>query len=139
MEDRSKTFLGRGWAFPIEFDGSTGDVKMLYGEEDIRNSLDVLFATNVGERIMIPDYGSELEAFLFSPMNKSTITYMQAIISDAILFYEPRIVTEDIVIKPRPDREGWLEITIAYRIPATNNRYNYVYPFYMKEATNLER
>ncbi|HZE86313.1 MAG TPA: GPW/gp25 family protein, partial [Puia sp.] len=97
------------------------------------------FATRIGERIMQPDYGSELDYFLFASMNKSTITYMQAVISDAILFYEPRIVTEDILIEPSAIRIGVLEITIAYKVSATNNRYNYVYPFYFKEGTNLDR
>jgi hypothetical protein len=29
-------------------------------------------------------------------------------------------------------------ITIPYTIITTNTRYNYVYPFYMNEATNIE-
>ena len=139
MKDQSKGFLGRGWAFPVEFDDRTGAVRMLSGEEDIHNSLDVLFATQVGERIMQPDYGSELDSFVFTPLNKSVITYMKAIISDAILFYEARIITEDIRIEPSKDRDGVLEIEITYRVSATNNRYNYVYPFYKREGTNLHR
>jgi uncharacterized protein len=114
-------------------------VRMLEDEEDIQNSLKVLFETQVGERIMQPDYGSELDSFVFAPMNKSTITYMQALISDAILFFEPRIVTEEISIKPAADNDGVLRICIRYRVSATNNRYNYVYPFFIKEGTNLSK
>ena len=131
--------MGRGWEFPIHFHPVTGAVRMLSDEEDIHNSLDVLFATAVGERIMQPDYGSELDSFVFTPLNKSVITYMKAIISDAILFYEARIITEDIRIEPSKDRDGVLEIEITYRVSATNNRYNYVYPFYKREGTNLHR
>src|ERR1700760_4015268 len=112
MQDQSKAFMGRGWAFPIEFDGRTGAVRMLNDEEDIQNSLRVLFETRVGERIMQPDYGSELDSLVFAPMNKSTITYMQALISDAILFYEPRIITDEIVIEPATDMEGVLRICV---------------------------
>src|ERR1700761_3684186 len=137
MQDQSKAFMGRGWAFPIEFDARTGAVRMLNDEEDIQKSLQVLFETRVGERIMQPDYGAELELFVFSPMNKSTITYMQALISDAILFFEPRIITEQITIKPDTDSDGVLQISVQYRVSATNNRYNYVYPFFIKEGTNL--
>ena len=139
MDNHTKDFMGRGWAFPIRFDPKTGAVNMLSGEEDIANSLEVLFATQVGERVMQPDYGSELDAFLFAPMNKGTLTYMQSVISDAILFFEPRIVVEDITIRPASGTSEFLEIRIVYRVSATNNRYNFVYPFYMKEATNLER
>jgi uncharacterized protein len=139
MQDQSKAFMGRGWLFPIKFDDRTGAVQMLNDEEDIKNSLLVLFQTRVGERIMQPDYGAELDLFVFTPMNKSTITYMQALISDAILFFEPRIVTEQITIKPDTDRDGVLNICVQYRVSATNNRYNYVYPFFIKEGTNLSK
>ena len=137
MEEISKDFMGTGWKFPIEFNKET--VEMLSYEDDIKNSLDVLFATNVGERIMHPNYGTALSSFLFMPVNKSTITYMQAVISDEILFNEPRIILDDVEINPSALEFGRLDIVISYTIRITNNRYNYVYPFYIKEATNLER
>ena len=137
MEEISKDFMGTGWKFPIEFNKET--VEMLSYEDDIKNSLDVLFATNVGERIMHPNYGTALSSFLFMPINKSTITYMQAVISDEILFNEPRIILDDVEINPSALESGRLDIVISYTIRITNNRYNYVYPFYIKEATNLER
>ena len=83
MDNSSQEFLGVGWKFPIEFKTSNYGVSMLNGEELIKNSLDVLFATNLGDRIMQPDYGSELDHFLFENMSKSIITYMEARISDA--------------------------------------------------------
>jgi hypothetical protein len=146
MEESSNDFIGTGWKFPIEFSLQTtgqqavvGEVRMLTGEEDIKNSLDVLFATRVGERIMHASYGSALSNFLFVPINKSTLTYMQAVISDEILFNEPRITLQEVIIQPAPDENGRLDIHIYYRVSATNNRYNYVYPFYLDEATNLKR
>ncbi len=137
MENIFKDFMGTGWKFPIEFKKET--VAMLDGEDDIKNSLDVLFSTNVGERVMHPNFGSALTTFLFTPINRSTITYMEAIISDEILFNEPRIVLNDVTIQPSATESGRLDIIIYYTVTATNNRYNYVYPFYIKEATNLER
>jgi len=137
MEQDYKDFKGTGWKFPVQFRKET--VVMLTGEQDIANSLDVLFATNVGERIMHPNYGSALFSFMFMPISKSTITYMQAIISDEILFNEPRIRVNEVVIEPSIPESGRLDITVYYTVNATNNRYNYVYPFYFKEATNLVR
>ncbi len=137
MENISQDFLGAGWGFPIEFNKET--VVMLSREDDIKNRLDILFATNVGERIMHPNYGSALSTFLYMPINKSTITYIEAIVSDEILFNEPRIILNDIEINPSVTEFGRLDITIYYTVNATNNRYNYVYPFYIKEATNLQR
>jgi phage baseplate assembly protein W len=142
MEILSRDFLGRGWKFPIEFkkdNRATGQVSMLEGEEDIRNSFEVLFATRAGERVMHSNYGSALENFLFMPVNRSTITYMQQIISDEILFNEPRIILNDVEIEQSVNEAGRLDIRIDYTVNSTNNRYNYVFPFYMREATNLKR
>ena len=132
MDNTSEKFIGVGWKFPIEFKTGKNAVTMLSGEEVIKNSLDVLFATSMGERIMQPDYGSELDHFVFESLSKSVITYMQAVISDAILFGEPRIVVDEIEIEPQLQDPAYLEIRISYTVPATNNRYNYVYPFYLK-------
>lgn len=137
MDKEYKSFKGTGWKFPVEFNKHT--VEMLTGDQDIANSLDVLFATNVGERIMHPNYGTALFSFVFMPVTKSMLTYMQAIINDEILFNEARIRVNEIIIEPAISENGRLDITVEYTVNATNNRYNYVYPFYMKEATNLER
>lgn len=139
MEELSRKFIGRGWKFPVEFRKSDRSVCMLTGEEDIENSLRIIFETRMGERVMQPDFGSELDSFLFAQVTRSTITYMQAVISNAILFHEPRIVLNDVEINvpaAAPDR---LDVNVDYTVSATNNRYNYVYPFYLKEATNLDR
>ena len=139
MDNSSQEFLGVGWKFPIEFKTSNYGVSMLNGEELIKNSLDVLFATNLGDRIMQPDYGSELDHFLFENMSKSIITYMEARISDAILFGEPRIVVNNVEIEQDEDDPGFIQIRVDYTVPVTNSRYNYVYPFYLNEGTNLIR
>ena len=138
-EDISYPFIGRGWKFPVQFDKKKAGVEMLSGQEDIKSSLDVLFATQAGERVMRPDYGSELSHFLFMPINTSTKTYMETLIRNAILFHEARIKVDDVSIVESASEQGRLDIKVSYTISVTNNRYNYVFPFYAKEGTNLQR
>jgi len=38
-------------------------------------------------------------------------------------------------VSPHPDLEGTLLIRLDYQIPATNSRFNMVFPFYLNEAT----
>jgi phage baseplate assembly protein W len=137
MEQLSQKFIGRGWKFPVTFSKSTATADMLIGEEDIRSSLDVLFATRIGERIMNPDFGSELDEFLFDGMNQGTLTYIQAVVFNSILYNESRIVLDEVEVKYVKEYPGRLDITVFYTISATNNRYNYVYPYYLQDATNL--
>ena len=137
MDILSNQFIGTGWKYPIEFNPDNASVAMIRGVDSIENSLRVLFATAIGERVMHPDYGSELDYFVFERLNKGVITYMQAVITDAILFNEPRIVAADVTIERQFDDGSILLITVDYKIATTNNRYNFVYPFYLTEATNL--
>ena len=46
------SFLGTGWSFPPAFDRESGSVEMVQEEEDIRQSLEILLSTSIGERVM---------------------------------------------------------------------------------------
>ena len=65
-------FLGRGWAFPVSFGNQGRNVAMAESEEDIRQSLSILFSTRPGERIMVPDYGCNLQDYLFETVDETT-------------------------------------------------------------------
>jgi len=129
-------FLGKGWSFPPEFDKQTSTVKMLADEDDINSSLEILFSTTVGERIMQPKYGANLKNLLFDPIDTSLKAYIKDLIKTAILYFEARIKLDNISLEAKPE-EGMLFITLEYTIRSTNSRYNFVYPFYLNEGTNI--
>ena len=60
-----ETFIGTGWAFPPRFDADTNKTVMAAGVEDINQSLHILFTTELGERVMQPNYGSAMKRMLF--------------------------------------------------------------------------
>ena len=138
MENRKQTFLGTGWNFPPTFRRELGGVEMIADEVDIKSSLDILLSTLVGERIMQPLYGCNLIPFVFEPLNIATKTMIGKIVNDAVTLNEPRIIADNVDIQYTTE-DGLVKINIEYRIITTNTRYNYVYPFYLKEATNLAR
>lgn len=131
------SFLGIGWTFPPEFDKGTKRVKMLSDEDDIKSSLEVLLSTRLGERIMVPDYGCNLDELMFKPLNLTLKTYVIDLIKTAILYYEPRIDVNKILIDPTNELEGELLINIEYTVRATNSRKNMVFPFYKTEGSEL--
>lgn len=128
-------FLGRGWAFPPTFDWHSADTAMLEGEADIESSLMVLLSTRLGERIMQPNYGCQLDELQFNPLNRTTITYISDLIETAILYHEPRITVDKILMNTEEGQLGVILIEIQYTVRATNSRRNLVYPFYKNEAT----
>lgn len=128
-------FLGRGWAFPPTFYASGGEVALVEGEEDIKQSLQLLLSTSLHERIMHDDFGCELTTFLFEEIDQSLLNDLQGAITDAILNHEGRISVDTIEIIDHGSTDGLLMISIDYTIRTTNNRYNLVFPFYLKEAS----
>ncbi len=135
--EENKSFLGRGWSFPPEFNRGTKSVKMLEDEADIQSSLEILLSTRLGERIMVPGYGCNLDELLFKPLNITVKTYVIDLIKTAILYYEPRIDTRKIEIDPADELNGVLLINIEYIIRTTNSRKNMVFPFYKEEGNEL--
>ncbi|MDR1714736.1 MAG: GPW/gp25 family protein [Prevotella sp.] len=134
MDD--KPYLGIGWSFPVSFDKKES-VSMSYGDGDIRESLKVLLSTIPGERIFRPEYGCNIRQWTFSRMNLSEKTRIANTIEMAILEGEPRIILESVDVNIKDEREGILWISIDYLVSQTNSRSNMVYPFYIREGTNL--
>lgn len=135
---QDKDFLGRGWGFPPTFTDQARGVGMSSGQEDIEASLKILLSTRLDERVMRLDYGCQLDRLLFEPITTNLITQMKDLIYYAILHYEPRVKLQGINFDSSRQLEGVILISLDYEIISTNSRYNYVYPFYLNEGTNLE-
>lgn len=133
----SDTFLGEGWSFPPHFDKQTGGLVTTTGMVDINKSLEILLSTRLGERIMLPGYGCNLEEILFQPLDVTLKTYIKELISNAILYYEPRIDTQEITLDATNELNGEILIKIEYVVRITNSRANMVFPFYKTEGTEV--
>jgi uncharacterized protein len=133
----SDSFLGTGWGFPPTFDSSTDTVVMTSDEADIHQSLQILLATRQGERVMVPDYGCNLDEMVFEPMTTTFKTYISEMIQTAILFYEPRIDLNTVQVDDSQETEGVILLILNYTIRTTNSRFNFVYPYYKNEGTEI--
>ncbi len=138
MNTSFNSFLGTGWAFPPEFDSNAASVEMVSDYTDIQQSLNILLSTSLGERVMQPDYGCNLTDYMFESLSSTLIGIIKHKVENAILYYEPRIVAENVDVTA-PDStdllEGKFTITVEYSIPQTNSRFNYVYDYYLNEAS----
>lgn len=137
MEKERTSFLGTGWAFPPAFILERGTPEMVEDSEDIMQSLRIILGTIPGERIMFPAFGCGIHKFVFEPNDPTHISMLKDSIYDAILYHEPRIKLDKIEIKEDPDDYGKIHIHLFFTVIKTNTRNNMVYPFYMKEGTNL--
>jgi phage baseplate assembly protein W len=129
----AKEFLGRGWKFPVQATEEGRIAESAY-EEDIREAVLVILGTAKGERVMRPDFGCGIHDFVFASINTSTVTLIGKTVREALMLWEPRIEVTGISVDTDDSDSGKLLITIDYRVRTTNNRFNLVYPFYLKEG-----
>ncbi len=132
-----KSFLGTGWSFPPSFDPNQASVRMVSEEEDIVQSLKIILFTSYGERIMRPEFGSNLSGSVFQAIDSVVINTIADNVRQAIVQFEPRVTLNKVEISTDEIVEGRLNINLDYTIRLINTRTNIVFPFYFKEGTNI--
>lgn len=129
----SKEFLGVGWKFPIQLDNNGRFVLSKY-EEDIKEAILIILKTEPGERVMQPEFGCGIYAYIFSTINISNLMLMEEEVKKALLLYEPRIEVDQVKASLDTGDNGLVLISIDYTVSLTNERQNLVYPFYLSEG-----
>ena len=133
----NRDFLGRGWSFPPTFVRDGAAVAMLEEEADIASSLEILLSTTPGERVLQPFYGCNLSELLFETLDTRMKTLMADKVESAILYHEARITLESVKLDDSLELEGVVQIEVVYRVKSTNSRFNFVYPYYRLEGTDI--
>jgi phage baseplate assembly protein W len=124
------SFVGRGFFWPMQVD-HTGSIRLTDGASDIDASMAVVLATAPGERLMRPEFGCRIWDLLFEPVTANLIGLMAQAVREALAQWEPRVEVDRVDPVPDPRDSALISITVAYRIKATNDRRNLVFPFYV--------
>jgi phage baseplate assembly protein W len=114
--DEAQVF-GCGVAFPPRLN-ATGQWATSVGAQNVRESIQILLSTRLGERLMFPSYGSALRTFLFAPNNPATRKSVQEAIENSLKQWEPRIAVDSVtVVQDSNDLQAAIA-TIQYRLVA---------------------
>ena len=124
------TFLGSGLAWPLGVD-HTGAIRLSDPVADLDRSIEIVLNTAPGERVMRPQFGCRIWDLLFEPVTPNLLGLIVQAVRQALAQWEPRIHVEDVDPVPDPEEPSLVRISITYRIRATNDRRNLVYPFYV--------
>jgi phage baseplate assembly protein W len=127
----SAEFLGTGWSFPVTI-GDDGQIARAHDEDSIRDGIWLVLSTTPGERVMQPDFGCGLHDLLFGAADTTTAGLITRQVRGALVRWEPRVDVLDVSVQSQPGPATTLLIRIDYRIRATNNVFNLVYPFYLE-------
>lgn len=126
-------FLGKGYAFPLQVN-ERGSIAAASQQEKVRQSILVILGTQHGERMMRPKFGANLRSLVFAPNNRATANLARHYVEEALATWEPRILLEEVGVD-NDQTSGCLLIQIRYRIKATYEPQNLVYPFYLEQRT----
>ena len=130
-----KEFMGRGVKFPLQIDPKTGKIAMVSEEEDITEAIGIIIGTVQGERVMRPDFGSNVLDYTFSANSDSQRQSLAFDLSEQLGYLEPRISDIEVRCRKTNVLDGAVVVEVSYRVRSTNNRYNRVYPFYRTEGS----
>jgi len=128
----SSSFLGMGWAFPVEEE--QGQIALSRLEDSVRESILLIVGTAKGERTMRPDFGCGIHELVFAPNDTTTAAQISFEVREALIDWEPRIEVMDVETTPDPAEGNKLFVNLKYRVRSTNNIFNLVYPFYLEQT-----
>lgn len=137
-ETDSKGFMGRGFAFPLSVNRLTGKFQMADHEQDIQQAIEIILKTNLGERVMLPEFGSSANDYVFAVNQLENVASFEMEILRAIETYEPRVRNVQVEVDNEDGDKSRAVVKISYVVRTTNNLFNRVYPFYMLEGAGAQ-
>jgi phage baseplate assembly protein W len=130
--------LGSGVAFPLRVD-ARGGLALAHEDDDVREAISVILGTAPGERPMRPEFGCGIHDYVFESVDAYLVGRLQQEVRIALDRWEPRIEVTSIELSVERTAQGGLVndlvvIDIGYRLRATSDARNLVYPFYVIPA-----
>lgn len=117
--DAGKLF-GRSIAFPPRID-SDGQWAWSEGSQNVRESIQLILQTEVGERLMLRSFGAGLGRHLFEPNTTATRRRIQEQVQNALVLWEKRIRLREVLVDEDPGDPQHIIITIEYQLVATGD------------------
>ena len=110
---------------------------MLEEDADVASSLEILLSTTPGERVMQPLYGCNLSELVFEIARHAheDADGRQGGVGHPVLRAARDAGKRDL--DDSIELEGVVLIEVVYRVKTTNSRFNFVYPYYKQEGTDI--
>lgn len=83
-------------------------------KDSINNAIKNILLTKKGTVPGKPQFGCDLEQFLFEPLDHLTVTLLKTVVAEALFDYEPRIRVNEIEVEQQTEYNR-LVITIYYQ------------------------
>ena len=83
-------------------------------EEVLSNHVLIIIGTELGERVMRPDYGVGLSALLFESNDSTTAALIRVDITEALEAYEPGVIVGSVTTDTVGALDGVFNVSVTY-------------------------
>jgi phage baseplate assembly protein W len=108
------------------------DVTRLFNEDAVKRSIRNIILTNKGEKLMDPQFGSNINSLLFEQMTPATEDILKHYVMSAIENHEPRAMVLGVIVSALYDMN-------AYGVTVVFNTINTKEPLTMELLINRVR
>jgi len=103
---------------------SQGNLKVAENIAAVMSSIDNILRTRKGERVMLPEFGSDLGDAVFETFDGTVLKYLSRDLKTTIERWDDRVIIDDVQMYPDPDRQ-YLSVTIVFAIKGYSDLYKY--------------
>lgn len=111
----AKQYIGIRFPFKDSNDGNFIDLTRTDAEE-IKSDLMHLILTRRGERLYLPDFGTNLLKFIFEPNDGLTQSGIKTEIQTTVKKYLPNLQINDVTIEESGQNEALVKVRVDYTI-----------------------
>jgi phage baseplate assembly protein W len=109
-------------SFPFGGVDANGRLPWTAGNQSVREVMLNILLTRPGERLMRPTFGAGLRNFIHQPNNETTRSLIADAARRAVERWEPRVLVDDVTVRPDGERLSHVDLTIHYRLRYDGSR-----------------
>ena len=122
----AKTKIGPVWSEvdPRLIQDGQGRLRTVENAQAVMASIDNILRTAPGERVMLPQFGSDLRGTVFESITPTLMKFMSRQVKDVIEMWDDRVVVQEVELTTDPDRNQ-VSITVLFNIRGYSNIFEY--------------
>jgi hypothetical protein len=101
-----------------------GGIKKDINVDAVKTSINNILRTRFGERVMHPEFGSNIDDILFENMSSAMLTSLSSDIENAINDWDNRVIVKSVVVKTYPDQNS-VDINVMFSVRGYDKVFEY--------------
>ncbi len=104
----------KGWKFPIQVDKVTGKIKTVEDNENIKQSIRVILGTQLHERKIVPNFGTDLRSYMFEVVDPTFVSTLKRSVQSSLEMWQEHIDELYVGVNASSGAVSKVEVNIDY-------------------------